>query len=150
RWELTAVAACPDGTVYAVGTAGLPARGLLLRRDADGWKKETLPNISAAWDLRDIACADEGVYAVGYDNANGCGVLLQKDDGWSQVALPLADGDWGLDGVAFDSAGNGLLVGFDAQNGQALIIHGSAGEWTQETAPSAEADQPLLGVAILD
>ncbi|HPQ68412.1 MAG TPA: hypothetical protein PKW95_04745 [bacterium] len=150
QWELTAVAACPDGDAYAVGVNTTQTQGLVLRRDAGNWTKETLPNVSADWDLRGIACADGHVFAVGYDKTNGRGVLLKKDDGWSRITLPLADGDWGLEGVAIDSAGNGLLVGFDAQDAQALIFRRSADEWIQEAAPTAEANQPLLGVALLD
>lgn len=149
-WQLTAVAACPGDEVYAVGTHGAVAQGLVLRRTAKGWSKETLPAISLHWDLRGIGCSDDSVFAVGYDWINGRGLLLKKTAAWTSETLPLADGRWGLDAIATDSNGGGYLVGYDLFASRAVIFRGSAGEWQPEEPPAAEENQPLLGVAIFD
>ena len=147
-WSLSSVALCPDGRVVAAGAHESRSRGLLLVRDQKAWTIKVLPFVSADWSLLGVSCSDTDIFAVGWDRANGRGLVLVGGDSWQTEPPPLPSGDWGLNAIAVDAHGGGYAVGFDSQHTKAVILRRSEATWSQENPPPSLGDIPLLGVDV--
>ena len=112
------------------------------------WTAATLPYVSQDWELFGVHfySSDNG-WAVGYDDANKRGILLQYSNGnWMNVTPPAVSSDWMLSGVNLPSADEGWAVGYDFINKRGVILHYSNGAWLVDNVPSVSSVWDLCSI----
>lgn len=154
--ELLAVAAAPDGELWAVGGFGppeAPTSTLVERWDGQLWVVTATPNAGTVNVLNAVAAAGpEDVWAVGR-TSNGVEdlPLIERWDGagWSLSSVPAIAGGAALYGVA--AAGRtvwavGASGSAELGTEQALILRWDGKEWAGETLPALPGPSVLRAV----
>jgi hypothetical protein len=154
--QLLAVAAAPDGQIWAVGGFGppeAPTSTLVERWDGQLWVVAASPNAGSVNVLHAVAAAGPSdVWAVGR-TSNGVEdlPLIERWDGvgWNLSPAPTFEGGAALYGVA--AAGRtvwavGASLNGDFGTEQALILRWNGREWTAETLPSLREPSILRAV----
>lgn len=166
---LNAVAAAPDGRLWAVGHSADPAtithKTLVLSSDAaSGWQVIPSPSppttVIAGTDLVSVAGGGGAVWAAGRytDTSNHQRTLTLRSDGhgWSIVPSPTAASATGagLEAVVVAPDGTAWAAGFstDAACQHTLTMHFVNGEWQTVESPSptctATKGSSLHGLAV--
>jgi hypothetical protein len=131
-YDLTAVAACADGSAFVVGRI-LGGRGVALRYDGSAWTAEAVPGISADWGFTAVTCPDGGpARAAGWDEAGRAGVFLERDgDAWVRADDGVDLVDVRLGGLAFPEPDAGYAVGHRGEDATlaGVVYRYEDGEW---------------------
>jgi hypothetical protein len=154
--QLLAVAAAPDGQMWAVGGFGppeAPTSTLVERWDGQLWVVTATPNAGTVNVLNAVTVAGpDDVWAVGR-SSNGVEdlPLIERWDGigWSLSPVPAIDGGAALYGVA--AAGRTAWAVGASRSGelgaeQALILRWDGNEWGAETLPALPGPSVLRAV----
>jgi hypothetical protein len=154
--QLLAVAAAPDGQMWAVGGFGppeAPTFTLVERWDGQLWVVTATPNAGTVNVLNAVTAAGpEDVWAVGR-TSNGVEdlPLIERWDGigWSLSPAPAIDGGAALYGVA--AAGRTVWAVGASRSGdlgteQALILRWDGRKWGAETLPALPGPSVLRAV----
>jgi hypothetical protein len=154
--QLLAVAAAPDGQMWAVGAFGppeAPTSTLVERWDGQLWVVTASPNAGSVNVLNAVTAAGpEDVWAVGR-SSNGVEdlPLIERWDGigWSLSPTPAMAGGAALYGVA--AAGRtvwavGASGTADLGTEQALILRWDGRKWRAETLPALPGSSVLRAV----
>jgi hypothetical protein len=154
--QLLAVAAAPDGQMWAVGGFGpteTPTSTLVERWDGQLWVVTATPNADSVNVLNAVTVAGpEDVWAVGR-SSNGVEdlPLIERWDGigWTLSPVPAIDGGAALYGVA--AAGRTVWAVGASRSGdlgteQALILRWDGSEWGAETLPAVPGPSVLRAV----
>jgi hypothetical protein len=142
QWWLSSVHFVWANEGWAVGTDEYNARGVLLHYSNGSWSSVSPPEVSESWGLSSVHFTTSGEgWAVGKDEANGCGVLLHYSNGsWSSygastIISPDTSWEWELSSVHLTSPSQGWAVGYDWDNGQAVLLRYLNGSWTSMNPP---------------
>jgi hypothetical protein len=154
--QLLAVAAAPDGQMWAVGGFGppeAPTSTLVERWDGQLWVVTATPNAGTVNVLNAVTVAGpDDVWAVGR-SSNGVEdlPLIERWDGigWSLSPVTAIDGGAALYGVA--AAGRTVWAVGASRSGelgaeQALILRWDGNEWSAETLPALPGPSVLRAV----
>lgn len=130
RGWLLSVAGRSADDMYAVG--GEPGDGLLMRRDAQGWREVELPKETPL--LTWVHTFEDGQPVVAGDN----GTILWKRDGeWVRESTPTDQNLWGVWGASKDDVwavgGNGT-----ASDGEATVLRYDGSSWRSVDLPTLE------------
>ena len=154
--QLLAVAAAPDGTMWAVGGFGppeAPTSTLVERWDGQLWVVTASPNAGSVNVLHAVTATAAGdVWAVGRSSDGAEDVpLIERWDGigWNLSPAPTFEGGAALYGVA--AAGRTVWAVGASRSGdlgteQALILRWNGTEWTAETLPTLREPSILRAV----
>ncbi|HET7869075.1 MAG TPA: hypothetical protein VFM85_01995 [Actinomycetota bacterium] len=154
--QLLAVAAAPDGQMWAVGGFGppeAPAYTLVERWDGELWVVTPTPNAGSVNVLNAVTVAGpEDVWAVGRSSDGVEDLpLIERWDGieWNLSPVPVIEGGAALYGVA--AAGRTVWAVGASRSGdlgaeQALILRWDGKEWSAETLPALPVPSVIRAV----
>lgn len=126
--------------VYAVGgqvqDLADPGIAAMMHRDAEGWSEVSLPDDVPQ--LNWIHGSGDTVWAVG----NAGIALRQTDAGWERVETPVDVPLWGV--FVFSDADVWAVGGNAFEEGSAVIVHGSSGNWQSVDLPDIDRSTAAL------